>query len=79
MSTDVDVPVAVAQRSGRVRGPDSSGRSGPRQVLRYVLLIVLGLVFLSPLIFMIVTSFKTRQEAGGIPPSWIPNPFTTQA
>ena len=78
MSTAVDTPTP-SRTSGRVRGPDAAGKSGPRQVLRYTLLIVLGLLFLSPLIFMIVTSFKTRQEAGGIPPSWIPNPFTIQA
>ena len=78
MSTDVDAP-APTRTAGRVRGPDAAGKTGPRQVLRYTLLIVLGLLFLSPLLFMIVTSFKTRQEAGGIPPSWIPNPFTTQA
>jgi len=64
--------------SGRARGPETT-RVGPRNVLRYTILVVLGLLFLSPLIFMIVTSFKTRGDAGGIPPSWIPNPFTTQA
>jgi len=80
MNTDVDVDAPAPTRTTRrARGPDAAGKSGPRQVLRYTLLIVLGLLFLSPLIFMIVTSFKTRQEAGGIPPSWIPNPFTTQA
>ncbi|GHG55072.1 sugar ABC transporter permease [Flavimobilis marinus] len=50
-----------------------------RPAVRYTLLIVLGLLFVSPLIFMVVTSFKTRAEAGGIPPAWIPDPFTTQA
>ena len=50
-----------------------------RTTVRYVLLILLGLLFLSPLVFMVVTSFKTRADAGGIPPSWIPNPVTTQA
>ena len=79
MSTAVDTRTPPTRTPGRTRGPDAAGKSGPRQVLRYALLIILGLLFLSPLIFMIVTSFKTRQEAGGIPPSWIPNPFTTQA
>ncbi|WP_149203207.1 carbohydrate ABC transporter permease [Actinotalea subterranea] len=49
------------------------------QVVRYTLLVLLGLLFLSPLVFMVVTSFKTRGDAGGIPPSWIPDPFSTQA
>lgn len=51
----------------------------PRTVLRYVLLVLLGLIFISPLIFMIVTSFKTRGEAAGFPPTWIPDPFSTDA
>jgi multiple sugar transport system permease protein len=44
-----------------------------------VVLGILGLLFLSPLIFMLVTSFKTRQETTAIPPSWIPANPTTQA
>jgi multiple sugar transport system permease protein len=49
------------------------------QVVRYLLLGVLALLYVSPILFMIVTSFKTREDAGGIPPSWIPDPFSTQA
>jgi multiple sugar transport system permease protein len=48
-------------------------------VLRYTLLVLLALLFISPMVFMFVTSFKTRQDAAGVPPSWLPNPFTTQA
>lgn len=48
-------------------------------VVRYLLLGVLALLYISPILFMIVTSFKTRADAGGIPPSWIPDPFSTQA
>lgn len=50
-----------------------------RTALRYTGLVLLALIFISPLIFMIVTSFKTRASAVGLPPEWIPNPFTTQA
>jgi multiple sugar transport system permease protein len=50
-----------------------------RGVGRYVLLVALALLFVSPLLFMFITSFKTRGEAASIPPSWIPDPFTTQA
>ena len=51
----------------------------PRSVLRYVGLIVLALLFISPLLFMLVTSFKTRIEAAGAPPTWIPGDPTFQA
>jgi multiple sugar transport system permease protein len=68
---------APAAAPGKARGP---GQKSPgRIVVRYVVLAVLGLLFISPLIFMIVTSFKTRQETTAIPPSWIPSKPTTQA
>ncbi|WDF33916.1 carbohydrate ABC transporter permease [Arthrobacter agilis] len=51
----------------------------PRTVLKIVLLALVALIFVSPLIFMIVTSFKTRGDATAIPPSWIPNPFSLEA
>jgi multiple sugar transport system permease protein len=50
-----------------------------RSLVRLVVLSVIALAFASPLVFMIVTSFKTRADATGIPPTWIPNPFSLQA
>jgi multiple sugar transport system permease protein len=49
------------------------------RVLRYVLLGLLALLFVSPLVFMVVTSFKTRVEAAGVPPTWIPREPTLEA
>ncbi len=63
---------AAVERTGR------KGIGGGR-ILRYVVLILLAVLFISPLIFMLVTSFKTRVEAAGIPPTWIPNDPTLQA
>ena len=65
----------VAPRQGREKKPQGRGR----KVLRFVVLAVVALAFISPLIFMIVTSFKTRADATGIPPTWIPDPFSLQA
>ncbi|MDP9432612.1 MAG: carbohydrate ABC transporter permease [Actinomycetota bacterium] len=45
----------------------------------YAALIGLTVVFISPLLFMLSTSFKTRAGAVSTTPQWIPNPFTTQA
>jgi multiple sugar transport system permease protein len=50
-----------------------------RRALRYVVLTLLALAFISPIIFMIVTSFKTRGDAASLPPTWWPNPFSTDA
>jgi len=47
--------------------------------LRYAVLILIALAFISPLLFMLSTSFKTRAEAGQAPPTWIPETFTTGA
>ena len=61
------------------QGPASRKPGPARAVVRYVVLAAIALLFVSPLLFMLVTSFKTRNEAASVPPSWIPNPFTTQA
>ena len=50
-----------------------------RRALRYVVLIVIALAFISPLLFMLVTSFKTRADATSLPPQWIPDPFSLDA
>jgi multiple sugar transport system permease protein len=50
-----------------------------RQVGRYALLVVLGVIFVSPIVFMLVTSFKSRVEAAGVPPTWIPDAPTLDA
>ena len=47
--------------------------------LRYGALLVLTLLFVSPLLFMVSTSFKTRVESSQSPPSWIPETPTLQA
>ena len=49
------------------------------KALRYGVLAVLTLLFVSPLVFMLSTSFKTRQESGETPPTWIPKEPTLQA
>jgi multiple sugar transport system permease protein len=68
-------PAEAASTKGRGPGQMSPGRT----VLRYVVLGLLAILFVSPLIFMIVTSFKTRGDATAIPPSWIPPNPTTEA
>ncbi len=50
-----------------------------RKVVRFAVLLMVAIAFISPLIFMVVTAFKTRADATGIPPSWIPDPFSLQA
>jgi multiple sugar transport system permease protein len=49
------------------------------KALRVSLLGILTLMFVSPLIFMLMTSFKGRQEAAQTPPSLFPENPTVQA
>ena len=67
------VPPAPSMPPDR-RRPVTRGSVG-----RYVGLVALALLFVSPLLFMLVTSFKTRIEAAGAPPTWIPQEPTLQA
>ena len=64
-------PAATAPDQGRPK------RKPP--IARYLVLIGLALMFISPLLFMLVTSFKTRSEATAVPPTWIPKEPTGQA
>ena len=49
------------------------------KALRFAVLIVLTLLFVSPLLLMLSTSFKTRSESGQAPPTWFPHVPTLQA
>ncbi|CAA9374400.1 MAG: ABC transporter, permease protein 2 (cluster 1, maltose/g3p/polyamine/iron) [uncultured Nocardioidaceae bacterium] len=49
------------------------------KALRVLLLAVLTLMFVSPVLFMFLTSFKSRQEAATTPPTFWPENPTVQA
>jgi multiple sugar transport system permease protein len=77
--SEADVDTGRADASRADGGQSDDGGRRVRGVATYALLVVLALLFISPLIFMLVTSFKTRGDATSVPPTWIPDPFTTQA
>jgi multiple sugar transport system permease protein len=57
--------------------PGHGARSSPlSRVTFVVVLVLLTLVFLGPLLWMFVTSFKTPDGATSIPPQLFPNPAT---
>jgi multiple sugar transport system permease protein len=58
---------------------DDEGRAGRilTMALSYAVLIALTLLFVSPLIWMISTAFKTNQEATQLVPTWVPNDPST--
>ncbi|HXR42976.1 MAG TPA: carbohydrate ABC transporter permease [Acidothermaceae bacterium] len=44
----------------------------------YLVLLVLTVIFVAPLVWMFLTSFKTKFDAIRLPLSWLPRPFTSE-
>jgi multiple sugar transport system permease protein len=74
MSVAAAAPVQTASTTTpKARG----GRSSPLSKAVFALtLLILTVVFLGPLAWMFLTSFKTPEGATSIPPAWVPNPGT---
>ena len=70
---------APAPATSEQRGSGPREGRGRSAVMRYVPLVLLAVVIIAPLIFILVTSFKTRAEATSTPPTWIPREITGQA
>ncbi|WP_258723990.1 carbohydrate ABC transporter permease [Cellulomonas sp. NS3] len=70
---------ATTTRRDRPVRPDTRGGNGATRTLLYVALGVLSLLFISPLIYMVSTSFKTTADAAATTPQWIPANPTLQA
>lgn len=47
------------------------------KIIKYVVLSVVGIIFMAPLIFLVSNSFKTFSQIIQFPPSLIPKPFIT--
>src|SRR4051794_32775609 len=77
MSTAITPATTAAARPPRT--PSRRPHAVRGALLRYVPLTVLAVLFISPLAFMLVTSFKTRQESAAVPPTWLPHHPTSQA
>ncbi|MFN8077766.1 MAG: carbohydrate ABC transporter permease [Kineosporiaceae bacterium] len=74
--TDRPAPAPAPQDPPRSAPP--AGRAVKRALL-YGVLGVLALAFVSPLVYMLVTSFKTTADAGSPDPQWIPRDPTLGA
>jgi multiple sugar transport system permease protein len=67
------VATATVERRAPRREEDENRRGRIlTMALSYVVLIALTILFVSPLIWMISTAFKTNQEATQLVPTWIP-------
>ncbi|MFD1507367.1 carbohydrate ABC transporter permease [Georgenia yuyongxinii] len=73
---------ATAPRTSQASAPEPTSRrrrGGGRRGLLYALLVILTLIFVSPLLYMLSTSFKTTADAAAPNPQWIPQEPTLQA
>jgi len=68
----------TADRAARVDRPTRRRRRAPN-VLTYVALFLISFIIVVPLLWMLLTSFKTDYDAISSPASPLPNPFTTEA
>ena len=50
-----------------------------RIALRYLGLILLTVLFLSPIIWMALTAFKSEEESAAVPPTGLPQEWSTEA
>ncbi|MFG3422071.1 carbohydrate ABC transporter permease [Micromonospora sp. NPDC048063] len=61
---------------GAAPAAGSRPATGLRRTARYATLVALALVFLTPLVWMVITSLKTYTGAQQIPPTWLPSPVS---
>jgi len=66
------------RRPSRAVGGGTRGPSPLRRTAFYAVLILLTVAFISPLLFMLSTSFKTDVEAVAANPTWIPKDPTLE-
>jgi multiple sugar transport system permease protein len=80
MSTTTGPVASTASGPARPAPPPVRDRTRTlRRTLMYGVLGLLTLLFISPLIYMISTSFKTTADAASPTPQWVPSNPTTQA
>ncbi|SCL63820.1 carbohydrate ABC transporter membrane protein 2, CUT1 family [Micromonospora citrea] len=74
-STPTSTPAPAPSRTGAPAARRAPGTALRRAAL-YAALVALALVFLTPLVWMVVTSLKTYTGAQRIPPTWLPSPVS---
>ncbi len=77
MSDTVQTQPEVEPRAHRT-APRTTGQRVARIVF-WATLIVLAVIFIAPLLWMLVTSFKAPEDATHIPLSWVPHPVDTSS
>ncbi|MFC8273236.1 carbohydrate ABC transporter permease [Streptomyces sp. NPDC057271] len=79
MTTDSATYAALAPGGGSPDHRRAHVRRRMRRSLLQLVLAVVAALYLSPLLYMLVTSLKEREEAGATSPQWIPDPVSLAA
>lgn len=80
MTTVTDRPKQTVPPGGPSPAPQGNGGGrAVRRVLFWLLMLVLTVIFVAPLLWMLITSFKTPNAATATNQSWWPNPFDTSS
>jgi len=66
--------IAAGHAQSEVGGSRLTARKVLSSTLLYAVLVVLGLIFTLPLIWMVATSLKEQGQVFQVPPVWIPDP-----
>ncbi len=76
MASPLTPDVAQARTRKRILGQDAEAlRRVPGRVLLYAAVVLLGLTFAAPLLWMLSTSLKDDPQVYVVPPIWVPNPI----
>jgi len=78
MTTTADTTDPVLTQPAGGKSTASGPRMSPMSKASFaIVLALLTVVFVGPLLWMFLTSFKTVEGATSIPPRWLPSPATT--
>jgi len=72
---------AAARRPATSPAPRrrGGGERTTKEILRWAGLILLTLIFLMPLVWMVLTAFKTEEESAAVPPTFFPSEWSTES
>ncbi len=79
VDADAEGPVDTQSPAPKTGAATAHRRFGATRVLFWLVMICLTVVFVAPLLWMLVTSVKTDEDATRLPLSWLPHPFDLHA
>jgi multiple sugar transport system permease protein len=76
--TDVELGTPVPAELGPPPRPPQRVRFKPTRILRYMTIIVLGIIFVAPFAYFVTASLQPLSKMFRYPPQWIPTDITLE-